>query len=288
MTYLTRARPEALTAASAIDLKAEMTFSARNRMAMRDIREGMHKVWLAAVLGWLDIRLRYRGSMLGPFWLTLSTAIMVGALGLLYSALFKMEVHDYLPYLALSLVLWNFLATLVSDGCAAFTESEAMIRSHRMPYLLYALRVAIRNTLVFAHNFIVIAVVFVIFEIRPHMTALLVVPAFLLWAVDAIAIILLLGAFCARFRDIPPIVASVMQIAFFLSPVIWKPELLGDGAKYLPLNPFYALFELVRAPLLGEVPTHATWASALAYSALLCAVSWALFVRVRGRLAFWV
>lgn len=265
-----------------------MTFSARNRMAVRDIREGMRKIWLATVLGWLDIRLRYRGSMLGPFWLTLSTAIMVGALGFLYAALFKMELRNYLPYLALSLVLWNFLAALVSEGCAAFTESEAMIRSHRMPYLLYALRVAIRNALVFAHNFIVIAVVFAIFAIRPHLTALFALPAFVLWTIDAIAIILLLGAFCARFRDIPPIVASVMQLAFFLSPILWKPELLGDGAKYLPLNPFYALFELVRAPLLGEVPTLTTWASALAYSALLCAVSWALFVRVRGRLAFWV
>ncbi|MBO0711059.1 MAG: ABC transporter permease [Acetobacteraceae bacterium] len=265
-----------------------MTFSARNRMAMRDIHEGMRKLWLAAILGWLDIRLRYRGSMLGPFWLTLSTAVMVGALGFLYAALFKMELHDYLPYLALSLVLWNFLASLVAEGCAAFTESEAMIRSHRMPYLVYALRVAIRNTLVFAHNFVVIAVVFAIFEIRPHMTALLVLPASLLWAVDAVAIILLLGAFCARFRDIPLIVASVMQIAFFLTPIIWKPELLGDGAKYLPFSPFYALFDLVRAPLLGEVPSPTTWASAIAYSALLCAASWAVFVRVRGRIAFWV
>jgi len=273
---------------SAIELTADATFATRHRMALQDLAAGLRLARLAAVLGWLDIRLRYRGSVLGPFWLTLSTAIMVVALGILYAALFKMRLADYLPYLALSLVLWNFLSALVSEGCAAFTEAEAMIRSQRMPFFVYPLRVAIRNALVLAHNIVVIVAVFVVFAVVPGATALLVLPALLLWTVDGIAVILLLGAFCARFRDIPPIVASVMQLAFFLSPVLWKPELLGPRARYLPYNPFYTLFELVRGPLLGEVPSAATVASALIYSVLLCAVSWALFVRVRGRLAFWV
>ena len=65
---------------------------------------------LAWTLGWLDIKLRYRGSMLGPFWLTLSTGIMVGSLGVLYSTLFHMNMHEYLPFLSLSLVLWGFLS----------------------------------------------------------------------------------------------------------------------------------------------------------------------------------
>ena len=288
MTVAAHTQVDPLTHGTVLELTSDMSLATRNRMAVEDVVEGLRLSRLAVVLGWLDIRLRYRGSLLGPFWLTLSTAIMVGALGFLYSALFKMELHDYLPFLALSIVLWNFLAALVQEGCGSFTESEAMIRSLRMPYLLYALRVGIRNVIVLAHNIIVIAGVFVIFLIAPHVTALLVIPSLMLWAIDAIAVIVLLGAFCARFRDIPPIVASVMQLAFFLSPVIWKPELLGNKARYLPLNPFFSLFEIVRGPLLGEVPSKATVASALIYSALLCAGSWLLFVRVRGRLAFWV
>ncbi len=271
-----------------LELTADMSLATRSRMAIADVRQGLGLFRLSFVLGWLDIKLRYRGSLLGPFWLTLSTAIMVGSLGVLYSALFKMELHDYLPYLALSLVLWNFLGSLVSEGCACFTDSESLIRSLRMPYLLHALRVAVRNVLVLAHNIVVIAGVFAIFMVAPKASALLALPALLLWAVDAVAVIVLLGAFCARFRDVPPIVASVMQLAFFLSPIIWKPELLGAKARFLPLNPFYALFEIVRGPLLGDIPSLTTVASALGYSALLCGLSWMLFVRVRGRLAFWV
>jgi lipopolysaccharide transport system permease protein len=200
-----------------------------------------------------------------------------------------MELHEYLPYLALSLVLWNFVNTLVGEACSVFTEAEGMIRSMRMPYVLYALRVLVRNALVLAHNVIVIVAVFLIFLIAPGPVALLAVPALTLWAVDTIALSLALGAFCARFRDVPPIVASVMQLAFFLSPIIWQPAALGEHARrLLPLNPFYSLFEIVRGPLLGQAPNAATVLSALGYSVVLCAVSWLFFVRVRGRLAFWV
>jgi lipopolysaccharide transport system permease protein len=288
MTLLAQTRPDPLARNAVLELTSDMSAGIRTRMAVQDVVDGFRLFRLGAVLGWLDIRLRYRGSVLGPFWLTLSTAVMVGALGLLYSTLFKIELRSYLPFLALSLVLWNFFSALVTDGCTCFTESEAMIRSMRMPYLLYAIRVAVRNVLVLAHNIIVIVGVFAIFWMWPGKVAVLVFPALVLWAVDAIAVIVLLGAFCSRFRDIPPIVGSIMQLAFFMSPIIWKPELLASKSWTLPLNPFYSLLEIVRGPLLGEMPTKYTFASAILYSLLLCVVSWLLFVRVRGRLAFWV
>ena len=270
-------------------LHSDHSAGARQRLALNDARDGLALWRLGLTLGWFDIRLRYRGSVLGPFWLTLSTGVMIGALGVLYSQLFKMELHDYLPFLALSLVLWNVLGSVVTDACGSFQQAEGMIRSQRMPFTLYAIRVITRNLLVLAHNVPVILVVYAAFNVWPGFPAWAAVPGLLLWVVDGMAACLLLGAVCARFRDIPPIVGSVMQIAFFVSPVIWKPELLkGTQAALLPLNPFYSLLEIVRAPLLGGTAGGQIWLSALGYSALLCGAAWLLFARVRGRLAFWV
>jgi lipopolysaccharide transport system permease protein len=248
------------------------------------------RLWrLSLTLGWFDIRLRYRGSMLGPFWLTLSTGIMVIALGILYSSLFKMDIANYLPYLAISLVLWNVLSTVIAEACVCYTQAEGMIRSIRLPHTLQAVRVVVRNLVVLAHNVLVILAVYLYFRAWPGVSALGALPGLAVWVVDGLAVCLLLGPIGARFRDVPPIVGSVVQIAFFISPIIWKPELLeGEAARLLWLNPFYTLLEIVRGPLLGDFPHWTTWLSALGYSFALCGTAWLMFARVRGRLAFWV
>jgi lipopolysaccharide transport system permease protein len=272
-----------------LSLRADMTKVMRGRWARADIAGGVRLWRLALALGWLDIRLRYRGSMLGPFWLTISTGVMVGSLGVLYSTLFKLNLRDYLPFLALSQVLWGFLAALVSEACTTFTDAEGVIRSVRMPFFVFSMRVLIRNAIALGHNILVIVVVFAAFSVWSGWEALAAIPGLLVWTVDALALTLLLGAFCARFRDIQPIVNSVMQIAFFVTPVIWKPEQLGaDGVAKLALNPFFDLLEIVRGPVLGSDIAATTWLGALGYSAVLCAGSWAFFVRARGRVAFWI
>jgi lipopolysaccharide transport system permease protein len=271
-----------------LELFSNVTGTARRRLALQDFREGLGLWRLVLTLGWLDIKLKYRGSVIGPFWLTLSTAVMVGALGFLYAHLFKMVLREYLPYLALSIILWNFLSAIVSEACTSFLQAESMIRSVRMPFSVHAARVVVRNVLTLFHNLVVIVAVYAIFAVIPGSSALFAIPAFGLWIIDGFAACLLLGAFCARFRDVPPVVASVMQIAFFVSPIIWKPELLGDGAKWLAFNPFFTMLEIVRGPLLGYVPGASIWASAFGFSLALCTAAWMLFSRVRGRLAFWI
>jgi lipopolysaccharide transport system permease protein len=268
--------------------RADSSFAARNHLAVRDVLDGVRLLPLAWTLAWLDIKLRYRGSLLGPLWLTLSTGIMVGSMGFLYARIFHTDVHDYLPYLALSLVLWAFIGTVSSEACTAFTDSEGVVRAVRMPFFLFAVRVLIRNMFVLSHNVLVIAAVYVVFQVWPGWHALLAIPGLLLWGIDSLGLVLLLGTFCARFRDIPPIVSSVVQIAFFVSPVMWKPDQLGAGQEFLPLNPFFALLEIVRAPLLGTAASADIWLGAALYSLVLWALAWSLFTRARGRIAFWI
>jgi lipopolysaccharide transport system permease protein len=274
--------------AATLDIGADSSHRERHGLAWTDLAEGAALWRLGITLGWLDIKLKYRGSMLGPFWLTISTAVMVAAMGGLYGALFHMDLTTYLPFLALSLVMWNALSGLVMDACTTFTQSEGTIRSLRMPYFVHMVRVVVRSVISFLHNVPVILAVFVIFSIWPGAKGLLCLPGFAIWTIDAFAACMMLGAFCARFRDIPPIVGSIMQIAFFVTPVVWRPEQLGNKGWWLPLNPFDALLEVVRAPLLGTAPPAHVWELACGYSLAFCVLAWVLFARVRGRLAYWM
>jgi lipopolysaccharide transport system permease protein len=236
----------------------------------------------------LDIRNRYRGSVLGPFWLTLSTAVMVVGLGILYSSLFKLEVRNYLPFVAVSLIVWTMINQTVTDACTSLTSAEGIIRQMPLPFTVHVLRSVFRNALITAHSLPLVFLVFLATGTMPGWEVLLLIPGLLLVVANAFFVSLLLGMVCARFRDIAPIVNSFMQLAFYMSPVLWKPELLGDTARWLPLNPFYSVMETVRGPLVEGGVAPLVWLSAVLYTALVAMVALAFFVRFRGRIAFWV
>jgi len=260
----------------------------RLERALGDLREGAAAWRLALALARLDLRNRYRGSVLGPFWLTMSTALMLVGLGVLYSALLRISLADYLPHLAVSLVVWQAIAGFVTDATTCLTAAESVIRQLPLPYTVHVLRCLFRNTITAAHSLPLIAVVFLIFGHLPGPEALLVIPGLLLILIAAFAAALFLGMLCARFRDIGPIVANILQLAFFLTPVLWKPELLRGSQWLLPFNPFYALLETVRGPLVEAGGAWTAWLAAVLYTVAAGAVALAFFVRFRGRLAFWV
>jgi lipopolysaccharide transport system permease protein len=253
-----------------------------------DLWLGWQQRRLAGALAWLDTRNRYRGSILGPFWLTLSTAVMVGGLGLLYSTLFKMDLKTYLPFLAVSLLLWNTLNQIVAEACTTFTSAEAIIRQMRLPYSVHISRTVLRNIISASHSLPLIFIVFLFCGHMPGWEVLIAVPGLILLTINAVAGAFLLGTLCARFRDIPPIVTNIMQLAFFLSPILWKPELLGPNQFWLILNPFYVIMEVVRGPLVEGGTALLVWVSATFYTVALATTAWALFVRFRRRIAFWV
>ena len=257
-------------------------------LALLDLVAGARAPHLWRVLGWQDIRQRYRRSKLGPFWLTISTGVLVGALGVLYAALFRVEVANYLPFVAVGFVVWGLVSGLINDGCAAFIGAGVIIKQVDLPLSIHVYRVVWRNLIVFAHNAVILVIVAVVFSIWPGWAGLLALPGLLLLCLNGVWIGLLLGLVSARFRDVPQIAASVTQVAFFLTPIIWKPELLPDRAMVLDLNPFFHFVEVVRAPLLGHAPEFASWLATLGITLGGGLVTFVMYRRYRGRIAYWV
>jgi lipopolysaccharide transport system permease protein len=257
--------------------------------ARADLNAGLGLWRLALSLALLDIRNRYRGSVLGPLWTTLSTLVMVAGLALLYAALFRIDGATYLRHLAVSLILWHAIAGILTDGCAAFTGSAGVIRQIAIPQTVHVLRSVLRSSLTAAHALPIIPLVFLVTGDWPGAEALLVLPALLLLLGTGFAAAMLLGVLCARFRDIPPIVTNMLQLFFFLTPVLWTPDLLDRSAlPWLLLNPFHPLLETLRGPLVDGGVGIAVWAAALGWSGLLAAAAWTAFRRCRARIPYWV
>jgi homopolymeric O-antigen transport system permease protein len=255
--------------------------------ARADLGEGLGRWELWGTLGWHDIRQRYRRSTLGPFWLTISMGVMVGALGFVYAGLFGHSLADYLPSLALGLIVWSFISTPILEGCNIFIGSEGVIRQVRAPLSVHVFRMMWRNIIVLAHNMVIYVVLVIAFGIRPGTAALHAIPGLFILCLNGLWIGLLLGLLSARFRDIPYMITSVIQILFLLTPILWSADQI-DNKLIVDLNPFYHLIEVVRAPLMGSVPSLETWAAALGVVALGWLVALVFFVRFRERIAYWI
>jgi ABC-type polysaccharide/polyol phosphate export permease len=107
-------------------------------------------------------------------------------------------------------------------------------------------------------------------------------------AVNGVWVCIFLGTLSARFRDIVPIVTSFLQVAFFLTPVFWPIEALGIYRPLAELNPLFAAIDVIRAPLIGVPVAAYSWPVLLVATVLGCGITFLLFARYRGRIAYWV
>jgi ABC-2 type transport system permease protein/lipopolysaccharide transport system permease protein len=254
---------------------------------MVDLCEGFQRNWMWIALAFQDIKMRYRGSILGPFWLTISTLVMIAAIGSIYPRILNIPASDYLPYLATGLVVWSLLSSLIVEGCNTFVSVQDVVRQVRLPFSLHAFRSVFRNLIVFAHSFVVIPVVIFIFSVPVGWSILMVVPALAIVVVNGIWVGILLGMVSARFRDIPPIVGSFVTVAFFATPVFWQPNTLGVERWVVDFNPLFAALDVIRSPLLGVSPSPYSWPVLLITTLIGSAFSFLFFARWRARISYW-
>jgi ABC-2 type transport system permease protein/lipopolysaccharide transport system permease protein len=259
-------------------------------LARDDLLAGLRKSWMWTALATQDIRLRYRGSMLGPFWLTISTIVMIAAMGFIYARLFKMDLSSYLPYLTIGLVVWQFISTVVNEGCNTFLNAQTIIQQVRLPLSVHVYRMVCRNIIVLAHSFVIVPVVLVLFGVSMNATILLLVPGFVLLVLNCVWVGILLGIISARFRDVPPIVANFLQIAFFVTPIFWVSDALENERWKLAaeLNPLFAAIDVVRSPLLGQTPAPTSWFVLILTTIAGCWGTFVFFAHFRRRLAYWI
>jgi len=254
-----------------------------------DIQRGLTSWRTWSMLAWNDIRRRYRRSSLGQFWLTLSMAMTIGGLGFVYSHLFRTDVTSYLPYLAVTFVSWGIISSLVNESCTAFSENENLLRQLALPRSIFIFRVIARTFMVAAHNALIIPVVFIYFGVGVNMN--------LLWLAVGLALVIVNGFWfgffiaivCARFRDVPQIVTNVMQVVFFITPVMFQPELLPEsGRSLMKWNPFANFLEVLRDPILGVQPS--SWALTTCF--LIAVVGFVMVVpfasRYAPRVVYWL
>jgi ABC-type polysaccharide/polyol phosphate export permease len=243
---------------------------------------------LWSFLAWQDIKIRYRRSKIGPFWITLSMAIFCGALGVVYSQLFKTEISELLPFLTIGFVTWSFIASCLGEMPNLFVENASYVKEMHINLLTIHLRALTRSIIILGHNLLIVLGVYLYFGIWPGWPGLLVFPGFLLVLSNLVAMGVALSIVGARFRDISQITQSILQVGFFVTPIFWLPRLLPEDSWVVVINPLAHFIDLVRSPLLGHSPQFISWEGSLLTLITSAVISVVVYRLKSGRIAFWV
>jgi ABC-2 type transport system permease protein len=264
--------------------------------AVDDLRRGWRQRSLWGYLGWQDIKQRYRRSVLGPLWISISMGVLATGLGILYAALFHMDIEKFLPYVATGLLIWNFISGCVLEGSEVFIANEGLIKFLPAPLSLHVYRLVWRQALFFLHNLVIWAVLMIIFHQGLSWTVVLAIPAFALLVLNGFWVALMAGIIATRFRDIPPIIASVVQLVFYMTPIVWDYATLANSsnpavaerAHLAELNPVMHYLEIIREPLLNEPIVWGHWYVVAVITVVGCVGALMVLRNYRSRVAYWV
>jgi ABC-type polysaccharide/polyol phosphate export permease len=258
--------------------------------AGQDLAGGLLRTDLWGRLGWLDVKRRYRRTLLGPFWTSISLAVYVVSVGIVGAGLWHQDIQEYLPFLISGMIAWLLVSTMINESCALLVTGHALFRNVKFEYSILAYALVWRNFIIFFHNLVVY--VLIVGALKPELigfTALLAIPGVILVAVNGVWIALLCGMFCLRYRDVTQIVGSVIQISMLITPIFWPPESL-DGSRrliFVETNPLYHMIDLVRGPLLGRVPGITSYVVVLLITVGGWVLTYRVFAHFRKRIAYW-
>jgi homopolymeric O-antigen transport system permease protein len=258
--------------------------------AEQDLVGGLLKADLWGRLGWLDVKRRYRRTLIGPFWTSISLAFYVMAVGIVGAGLWNQNIREYLPFLVSGMATWLMVSQIISESCSLLISGYALFRNVSFEYSILAYALVWRNLIVFFHNLVVYVVI--VGLLKPELigfTVLAAVPGVIAVIINGIWISLLCGMFCLRFRDVTPFITTILQISMLITPIFWPPDSLGGTSRlvFVEMNPLYHMINVVRAPLLGTLPELTSYVVVALITLAGWILTYGVFRQFRRRIAYW-
>ena len=265
--------------------QSENNYSSVN---MNDIREGLRLTPIWWRWAWLEVKQRYRRSVIGNLWITLNLAVLIAGMGVVFSVLFKQDPEEFLPYICVSMVTWQLIAAFINDGCELFIKSRGSILQFNVPLSIHIFRHLARTFINFGHMFLVVMVLIAVMPVPINWNTLLFIPALFVFMLNGFWVAIIFGVFSLRYRDMPMLISNLVQVCFFVTPIFWKADLLGSKIIIASVNPFYHFLEILRQPLLGQVPQALSYYITFAMTISGVIISLWIWSKKRQNIPYWV
>lgn len=237
-----------------------------------------------------DIAARYKRSKIGAFWITINIAVFISVLSFVFGNLLNNRIEVFVPMLATALITWNFMSNILMESSRVFIDSKSMILETNVPILSHIVRVFWRNLIILMHNILILPFIYIIFQIEINFNVLQVIPAMLILILYLIGPAIILSIICLRFRDFANIFENILQIGFYLTPIIWMLDSINSITvkKIMYFNPFFYPITLMQNSFLSKSYDEFIYMNTSVISIFLLALGLYIFSYNRKRLTLWL
>lgn len=218
--------------------------------------KGFERINSWCFLGYQEILLKYRRSILGPWWATITVILLITLLSFLWSKIFGLQLKYYVPYFSIGYIIWIFFSNTISESCTLLVENANIIKQTNTLIIAFNIKLLIKNIILLLHNSTIIFFILFTYTDVNIFNILISFFSIIMLCIVLLNLSIIISILSAKFFDFSQLIINLTQLAFFLTPIIWEPSFLKDKIWVTDLNPIYHWFELIRQPLIGgDIPS---------------------------------
>lgn len=239
------------------------------------------------VLAINEIKQKYRRTLAGPNWISITTMVQIACLGPLYSALFNQPIESYILYISIGLIIWGIILNSLNDFSILYINSEGYILNSHFNIFTFLSKTTLKHVIIYCHSAPILIALFLYYDVNlvyvliAHVS--LVVTFFALMMIGS-----LLALVSLRYRDVPVMVQNILMMFFFLTPIIWKARMFGENSIFVKLNPFFHMIEVFRAPILYQTIPQQSINFLILLSVVLFFLNAVLYSRFISKIGNWL
>jgi ABC-type polysaccharide/polyol phosphate export permease len=232
--------------------------------------------------------LRYRRTVLGYFWTLVNPLLMMSVMAIVFSTLFKVDLKTFAIFLFAGMIPWGFFSSVVGQSGGAFINNEGLIKKIYLPKIIFPLSIACALLIDCLLSFIALLIIILLIGGTLSWAMLFLPISFALLFVFAVGCSLIVSVATVFFRDLQYVIVVALQGLFFLTPILYKQDLLLGKVSWLvklnPVTPFIALF---RTSIIDSaLPTAELFLHATAIAFATMGLGLFIFLRQEKKIVF--
>lgn len=252
-----------------------------------DIYNGLKKKHIWFNIAKTEIKFKFKRTKLGPFWITIGTAIFIVVLSVVTGAFFADDLGVRVPYITTGLIIWSLIFSSINESSGVFSGRVGLIQNIPMEKSILIYVMMTKSVITFLFNFILYIFCLILFKINIGLNSIFFILGFFILTLSLFFFSSIVSILTTRFRDLAPITSSILTVLFFLTPVWWNVEYFPDRALFAKFNIFFHYLEITRKPLLGELPGLNSWIITSITLIFLAIIASYLFEKKKNKIAYW-